>query len=136
MLQRSVTLIRRFVCTRPKPSIKWSECHGGQLGSLSSVMLLSLSRCARSSPGWTHSLVPSAQFSFFQIGTTSFERVDQPLAGLEGGVAMRRADGDRHAGLAQRHVAQAMHDRAVDERPAAAGLGFQLGQLRSRPFRG
>src|SRR5262249_59112816 len=25
-------------------------------------------------PGWTHSVDPSAQFSFFQIGTTSFSR--------------------------------------------------------------
>ena len=27
-----------------------------------------------SSPGWTHSEVPSAQFSHFQIGTTSLMR--------------------------------------------------------------
>ena len=51
-------------------------------------------------PGWTHSLVPSAQFSFFQIGTTSLSVSISHLAGLEGRLAMRRADGHGHAGLA------------------------------------
>ena len=59
----------------------------------------------------------------------ALQRVDQPLARGEGVGAVGRADDDRHARLAQRHVAQAMDDDAFYQRPAAAGLGFQLGQL-------
>ena len=80
-------------------------------------------------PGCTHSVVPSAHCSRFQIGTSCFERVDQPLAGGEGVGAVRRADGDRHAGFGRRHAAEAMDDDAFYHGPAAAGFGFQLGQL-------
>ena len=58
-----------------------------------------------------------------------FERVDQPLAGLERRAARcGRADGHGHAGFADCHVAHAMHDRAVHQRPALGGP-----RLRARP---
>ena len=42
---------------------------------------------------------------------------------------MRAAHGDHHADLAQVEVADAVDQRELDDRPAAAGLGLELGQL-------
>src|SRR4051812_17800662 len=58
-----------------------------------------------------------------------FDRVNEPLAGGEGVVAMGRADGDGDAGFAQLQAAQSMDDRAAGERPAAAGFRLELSQL-------
>src|SRR5260370_769048 len=52
--------------------------------------------------------------------------VDQEFAGLEGGLAMRRADRDQHDAVARLQSSVAMHDQRRLERPAAAGLGFDL----------
>ena len=86
-----------------------------------------MSRC--SLPGWTHSLVPSAQCSRFQIGTSCLSVSISHWPAAKASRAVRRADDDRHAGLGERHAAQAMDDDTFYQRPAAAGFGLQLGQL-------
>lgn len=102
MLHRSVTLIRKFVCTRPKLSIKGSDISAESvpfnhplnrwnrrnLGVILDTFILGIrlpcftclssqftendGRILIQAPGCTHSVVPSAQFSFFQIGTLTF----------------------------------------------------------------
>ena len=74
---------------------------------------------------------PPSQNSFFQIGHGGLERVDAELAGLEGGAAVGRRDGDDHRRLGELHPALAVpqHD-AADLGPAAAGLGGELAQAR------
>src|SRR4051812_18067711 len=82
ILQRSVTLIRRLLCTRPNESMRDDEVD--VMGRLASALTgqphdstekgngrghLSLHEALM--PGWTHSSVPSARDSRFQIGTTS-----------------------------------------------------------------
>src|SRR4051812_49076614 len=58
-------------------------------------------------------------------GDLLFEGVDQPAAGLERLLAVRATDGDHDADLAQVEVADAVDQRRLDDRPAAAGLRLQ-----------
>src|SRR5689334_12702031 len=99
MLQRSVTLIRRFVCTRPKVSMRGSgmvdpRMHpfGGAIGPV----------------------------FFFPDGYDLFQAVDQVLPRLESLLAMRRADSDCDAHVPQLQPTEAMYDRRVHDRPLLA----------------
>lgn len=65
----------------------------------------------------------------FPDGHHFLDCINQPLACGEGGGAVGGADGDGDAGFAKFQVAEAMDDGAAGEGPAAAGLGFQFGQL-------
>ena len=90
MLQRSVTLIRRLLCGRPNESISRSGAidditKTACLNGRSVLVAVHYSRTSAAAyrisgrsasqagrrPGWIHSSLPSAQISFFQIGTTS-----------------------------------------------------------------
>src|SRR4051812_44185199 len=104
MLQRSVTLIRRFVCRRPKPSTRFAA-------SARNVSLVMLGHVdTRVDP-----LVRSVGPVFLLPDRDDlFDGVDQPLPGGEGFAAMRRADGDRDAGFAELQMPDAMHQRAFD----------------------
>src|SRR4051812_35471281 len=64
-----------------------------------------------------------------------FDRVNEPLAGSESVVAVRRADGDGDADRTQFQVPQAVNDGAADNRPAPAGFGLQFRQLLLGHFR-
>ena len=65
----------------------------------------------------------------FPDGNDFLDAVNEPLGSLEGRLAVGGADGDGHAGLANRHGSQAMHHRAIDQRPAASGFCLQFDQF-------
>ncbi len=83
-------------------------------------------------PGWIHSSLPSAQISFFQIGTTSLSvSISQRHASNES-LTVRAAHGDDHAHFAQIEVSHAMDERQLDHRPASPCLFLELGHLLER----
>ncbi len=98
MLQRSVTLIRRFRCTRPKVSISILVLSSWffVLGPASFVRLYPFGRAV-------------GPILFLPDGHDLFERVDQPLASLERLAAMGGADGDGDGGFAQFQTSDAVH---------------------------
>ena len=57
------------------------------------------------------------------------EGVDQPAARLERLLAVRAAHGDNHADVSEVEMTDAVDQRHVDDRPAAAGFGLQLGHF-------
>src|SRR5688572_5570920 len=59
---------------------------------------------------------------FFPDRHDDFERVDQEAAGFEGVVAVRGADGDGDADVAELEMPQPVHDCDVHDRPALARL--------------
>ena len=131
MLQRSVTLIRRLVCTRPRRSVS---------GDVLVMVVIANSATGTRSPAGRSRLyvircrggpIVDAVGPLFAFPDRHvvLQRVDQPLAGGEGVAAVRRADGDRDAGFGGRYAAEAMGDTAFYHWPAAAGFGFQIGQL-------
>src|SRR3990172_1415183 len=131
MLQRSVTLTRRLRCVRPS----WSVSGDVLRMVLGITMDWSASRATRLRwirfggtwmDPFARAVGPVLLLPDWHV---ALERVNQPLAGGKGVRAVGRADDDRHAGLGQRHPAQAVHDQTFYKRPAAAGLGFQLSQL-------
>src|SRR4029079_13268683 len=112
MLQRSVTLIRRLVCTRAERAVRGD--------------VLVISGITRPRPGVAALWVGSGVYPFlgavgplfaFPDRHVVLERIDQPLAGFERVAAVRRADGDRDAGLRRRHTADAMGNIAFYHRP-------------------
>ena len=86
-------------------------------------------------PGWTHWLSPSAQFSFFQIGTTSFSVSISHWPASK--AAWRCAVLTATATLAS--PISTWPRRCTIAQPTSgqrrAGFGFQLGQLFPRHFR-
>ena len=54
------------------------------------------------------------------------EPVYQEFTGLEGGLAMRRADRHQHDAVARLHAAVAVHNQCRLERPAPVGLGLDV----------
>ena len=65
---------------------------------------------------------PSSKYSFFQMGTVFFQRVDDPAAGLEGGAPVGRGNHDQHAGLANFQPAQPMDDGNSSHRETVSRL--------------
>src|SRR5690242_15860801 len=129
MLQRSVTLIRRLLCTRPKESIRRSVV-AIAAGSLSELSRWSTH--SYSNPGPSRRAYPRMHPLFAAVGPDLLlpdgdhvlERVDQPLARLERVLAVGCADGHQHARLAQLEVAKPVHDGGLNDRPPLPRLGL------------
>src|SRR5438105_2906372 len=121
MLQRSVTLIRKLVCTRPRRSVR------GDLLVISGI--ITFARPAVAALWFDAGVYPFVRsvgpLFAFPNRHILLERVDQPLAGGERVAAVGRADGDRHAGLGRRHAAEAMNNHTFYHGPTLAGFGFQ-----------
>src|SRR5262245_16302620 len=105
MLQRSVTLIRRFVCTRPKVSMSGSGMFRTRMHPFGRAV---------------------GPVFFLPDGDDLFQAVDQVLTRLEGLLAMRRADSDGDADVPQFQPAEAMHDRRIHHRPLLTRLADQF----------
>src|SRR4051812_11115338 len=126
MLQRSVTLIRRLLCRRPKESTRRSgsevmhtaqSCRHGLLPPRHynrPVESLSGAGASEPSTGIESRVDPflGAIRPVFLLPDRDdlFQRVDQPAAGLERLLAMGTAHGDDDA-----HVAQVQMPDAVDQ---------------------
>src|SRR6185295_10744757 len=65
----------------------------------------------------------------------AFEFADGPLAGLERGAAVRRADGDDDAGLADFGATSAMDDADVRDLETLVGLASESFELAERHWR-
>src|SRR6516164_3714077 len=73
--------MRRLLCTRPKVSTRDERADWAMFvarviesGFLSVIFYKKRLFALSDQEGWTHSVVPSAQCSFFQIGTISLRR--------------------------------------------------------------
>ena len=80
-------------------------------------------------PGWTHSVGAVGPVLLLPDRHQFLEPVDRVAAGLERLGAVRAAHGHGHADLADVQLAQAMDQDDVADRPAAARVGLDLGQL-------
>ena len=80
--------------------------------------------------GCTHSAVPSAQFSRFQIGTSCLmvSISQRPAAKASSRCGVLTATATLISPGSQ--VSEAMHDAALDNRPPPPGFGFQLRKFR------
>ena len=95
----------------PQVIVRASERVDESFGWIVIAIAMSVGQCFRSRrpvdvsliarPGWTHSSLPSAQFSFFQIGTTSLSVSISHRQASNASLPVRAAHRDDHADLAE-----------------------------------
>src|SRR6266446_4734678 len=119
MLQRSVTLIRRLLCTLPNESIRrWDGAKAGDIGgpfhgpqvarvvfspvwARSKFHYIPTTTRASTAPRMHPFLGPVGPDFLFPDGDDVFQGVDQPAARLKRLLAVRATDGDHDADFAQ-----------------------------------